>query len=458
MLSRESELKLIYLSFDLLILNFAIALVAQLRFGITADQINAIGIYFLHGNLSWLITYFLSSKRNLYLRDGFLNRIKRIFKRTLIFGLITSVLAFLVMPRYYARSFLLEYIGIFFAFKLLFYYCLYTYLLYKRQKGLNTHKVLIVGYTTTSRHLKKIIEGNPLMGYQFCGFLTRKSSESKDIIGTPDQLAKSIEIMNIQLVFISVSLTNTENNAQQYLDVCNRMGVRARFVPDNQRWFKSKIDMESVGPLVVINPQQIPLDEIESRIIKRSFDLVFSSLVILFVMSWLVPLITIVIKLNSRGPVFFVQNRTGINNKDFPCIKFRSMAPNPLADKMQATANDKRVTAVGRFMRKTNIDELPQFFNVFMGHMSVVGPRPHMLKHTQEYAALIDHYMTRHYIRPGITGWAQVNGYRGETDELWKMEKRVEYDREYMENWSIWWDISIVWQTVFNPKSRENAF
>jgi lipopolysaccharide/colanic/teichoic acid biosynthesis glycosyltransferase len=134
------------------------------------------------------------------------------------------------------------------------------------------------------------------------------------------------------------------------------------------------------------------------------------------------------------------------------------MAPNKQADNMQATKNDKRVTAVGRFMRRTNLDELPQFFNVFRGQMSVVGPRPHMLKHTREYSSLIDTYMTRHYVKPGITGWAQVNGYRGETDELWKMEKRVAYDREYMENWSLWWDITIIWQTVFSAKSWKNAF
>jgi Undecaprenyl-phosphate glucose phosphotransferase len=456
--SRESELKLIYLLFDLLILNFSIILIAWLKFGIQAHQLNVIGIYFLQGNLAWMITYFIFSKRNLYLRDGYFNRIKRIAKRTVFFLLVTSVLGFLVMPKFYSKTFLLEYTGTFLICKLIFYYFLYSYLQFKRKKGLNTQRTLIIGYNQTTRLLQRIIEGNPLMGYQFCGFLTRKVPQSDDIIGTPEELAKLTELMNIQLVFVSVSFTSSDNNSKKYLDICNRMGIRVRFVPENQRWFKARMNMESVGSLAVFNPQEIPLDDIAARISKRAFDLFFSSMVILFILSWLVPLLALIIKINSKGPVFFIQDRTGINNKNFPCIKFRSMAPNKQADNMQATKNDKRVTAVGRFMRRTNLDELPQFFNVFRGQMSVVGPRPHMLKHTREYSSLIDTYMTRHYVKPGITGWAQVNGYRGETDELWKMEKRVAYDREYMENWSLWWDITIIWQTVFSAKSWKNAF
>ncbi|WP_320167909.1 undecaprenyl-phosphate glucose phosphotransferase [Mangrovibacterium marinum] len=456
--SRESELKLIYLLFDLFILNFSIIFIACLRFGLQADQLNAIGNYFLQGNLAWMITYFAFSKRNLYLRDGYFNRVKRIAKRTVFFLLITSVLGFLMMPKFYSRSFLLEYTATFLVCKLIFYYFLYLYLQYKRKMGLNTQRVLIVGYNKTTQLLQQIVDGNPLMGYKFCGFLTRKAPKSDDIIGRPDELAMLVEAMNIQLVFIAVSFTSSENNTKEYLDICNRMGIRVRFIPDNQRWFKSRMNMESVGSLAVFNPQEIPLDDIAARISKRAFDILFSSLTIVFLLSWLLPIMAIIIKLNSKGPVFFVQNRTGMNNRDFPCIKFRSMAPNKNADQMQATKNDNRVTSVGRFMRKTNIDELPQFFNVLWGQMSVVGPRPHMLKHTKEYSALIDTYMTRHYVKPGITGWAQVNGYRGETDELWKMEKRVAYDREYMENWSLWWDVVIIWQTVFSPKSRENAF
>jgi lipopolysaccharide/colanic/teichoic acid biosynthesis glycosyltransferase len=174
-------------------------------------------------------------------------------------------------------------------------------------------------------------------------------------------------------------------------------------------------------------------------------------------MSWLYPIIGILIKLSSKGPVLFTQKRTGINKNVFNCYKFRSMRPNEDADKKQATGNDPRITRIGRFLRKTNLDEFPQFINVFKGEMSVVGPRPHMLAHTEKYSALIDEYLVRHYVKPGITGWAQVNGYRGETDELWKMEKRVEFDKEYLMTWSFEKDFVIVWRTVFDLKAFMNA-
>lgn len=216
--------------------------------------------------------------------------------------------------------------------------------------------------------------------------------------------------------------------------------------------------MESVGNLVVINPQETPLDDLGNRLLKRLFDIGFSLTAILLIFSWLFPLIAILIKLSSKGPVFFIQERTGIDQKPFKCIKFRSMNVNKEADKKQATANDSRITKIGSFIRRTNIDELPQFFNVLAGQMSVVGPRPHMLKHTEQYSELIEYYLTRHYVKPGITGWAQVNGLRGETDELWKMEKRVEFDKEYIENWELDWDLKIIWMTIFGKRAFLNAY
>jgi len=216
---------------------------------------------------------------------------------------------------------------------------------------------------------------------------------------------------------------------------------------------EDKYDICKLANIVVFNPQYIPMDSVENQVIKRMFDLVFSGFVIVFILSWLYPITALLIKLSSKGPVLFVQKRTGVNGITFNCYKFRSMLVNPDADLKQAVEDDPRITKIGKFIRKTNIDELPQFFNVFKGEMSVVGPRPHMLAHTEQYSALIDNYLVRHYVKPGITGWAQVNGYRGETDELWKMEKRVEYDKEYIENWSLDWDCVIVWKTVFALKA-----
>ena len=201
-----------------------------------------------------------------------------------------------------------------------------------------------------------------------------------------------------------------------------------------------------------------PLEDPLNRIIKRTFDLVFSSVVCLMLLP-LIPIIGLIIKIQSPGPIFFRQERTGFNGKNFDCYKFRSMHVNKDADKIQATEHDVRKFAFGNFMRKCNIDELPQFFNVLIGDMSVVGPRPHMLYHTEHYSKLINEYMVRHLCKPGITGLAQVSGYRGETKELWQMKDRVRLDIWYIENWSVWLDLSIIAKTfvsIFKPD--KNAY
>lgn len=453
---RETELAYFYLIFDLIMLNLAIAVMAWISLDIKLKNYHEMSMYLLHGNLSWIITYFIFSKKNLYLRDGFFNRIIRISKRTLLFFGVLVIVAF-IMPKQYSRIFLVEYTALFYAGKLLFYYLLYKYLKFNRKKGRHINRVVIVGLNETSQVLRTIISSNYLLGYRFVGFLSSETSHNPEVIGHPDDLESIIEENHIQMVFVILSLSPDENKRKELLKTCNRKGIRLRFIPENQRWFKARYNLESVGPIVVINPQEMPLDELGSRVWKRLFDIAFSLIAILFVFSWLFPILAILIKISSNGSVFFIQKRTGIDNKPFNCIKFRSMQVNGHADTKQATANDSRITWVGNFMRRTNLDELPQFFNVLMGQMSIVGPRPHMLKHTEVYSELIQYYLTRHYIKPGITGWAQVSGYRGETNELWKMQRRVDFDKEYIENWTFWWDVKIIWMTVFGNDAFTNA-
>ena len=195
------------------------------------------------------------------------------------------------------------------------------------------------------------------------------------------------------------------------------------------------------------------------RFFKRAFDILFSLLIIFFVFSWLYPLLAILIKLESKGPVFFVQIRTGSNNTHFKCYKFRSMHINNDADKKQATRHDSRITRIGAFMRKTNLDELPQFFNVLIGNMSIVGPRPHMIRHTEEYSRLTDNYKSRHLLRPGITGWAQIRGLRGEVKNVEAMLKRIEADIWYLKNWSFLLDLKIIFLTFWiTLKGDESAY
>lgn len=452
------ELKLIFLVLDLLVLNASILLVLKFRADINIDTYHDLGVHFLHADLSWFITYILFSKKNLYLRDNFKNRIARITKRTTIFFIIASFIAFITLGHKYTPNFLTTYTLVSYFGKILIYFILYKFLKFKRSKGLGTDRVLVVGYNETTCFLQKILNSNHLLSYSFIGFLDEEADKDAQLLGQPKDLEKLIDKHNIQVVFVSLSLLGGLKNSKDYIRICHKKGIRLRFVPENQRWLKSRINMETIGNLVVINPQEIPLDNMISRYSKRLFDVCFSLFVIIGLLSWMLPILALIIKLNSRGPVFFKQKRTGINNKTFYCYKFRSMCTNQQADTQQSRQGDIRITSIGHFLRRTSIDELPQFFNVLMGNMSIVGPRPHMLQHTDKYSALIDDYLIRHFVKPGITGWAQVNGYRGETDELWKMEKRVKLDMEYVENWTFLWDLHIIWLTVFSPQTSINAY
>jgi len=457
MKSQETELRFLYLVIDLIIMNISILFIFSIYSNLNQVYIPEKIINILLLNLSEVVTYTAFTKRNLYLHDYFSNRVIRITNRTLIFIIISFILAQLFLPGNFSHLFLLECAALFYIGKLVFYYFLYSYLRFRRSKGFYVHRVFIVGMNDMSVFLRHLLNNNPMLGYEFIGYVSDKPEVDEDVMGNMDELVTLVNQHQIDFLFVTHSAYNDLMKSRELLTLCNKIGVRLRFVPENQYWFKNRMNLESVGSLVVFNPQEIPLDDLQARFFKRVFDVFFSSMVILFIFSWLFPIICALIKLSSKGPVFFRQKRTGINNKTFTCLKFRSMQMNDESDEKQATNGDHRITAIGRFLRKTNIDEFPQFFNVLIGQMSIVGPRPHMLKHTEKYSELIDYYRVRHYVKPGITGWAQVNGYRGETDKLWKMEKRVDYDMSYLENWTFWWDIKIVLLTIFGKNTYKNA-
>ena len=232
-----------------------------------------------------------------------------------------------------------------------------------------------------------------------------------------------------------------------------------KFVPDFRMFVNRNIHVDIVESIPILSFRSEPLEDIVASSKKRLFDVLFSLFIIIFLLSWLLPILAILIKLNSRGPVFFVQLRSGKDNKEFRCFKFRTLTVNADSDSKQVTRDDTRFTKFGKFLRKTSLDELPQFFNVFLGDMSVVGPRPHMLKHTEDYSRLLDEYMIRHFVKPGVTGWAQVNGFRGEIKEEEQLRKRIEHDIWYLENWSLWLDVRIIFLTFYVTfKGDKNAF
>lgn len=239
---------------------------------------------------------------------------------------------------------------------------------------------------------------------------------------------------------------------------CRNQLIDFEIIPKEIDLFKEGLQMNLMGDMPVLGRKKEPLQHTRNKVLKRLFDIIFSTLVILFVFSWAFPLIALMIKLNSRGPVFFFQERSGYWNKPFQMIKFRTMIVNSMSDKKQAEPGDKRITRIGKILRRTSLDELPQFINVFRGEMSVVGPRPHMIKHTSDYSKIIERYLVRHEVKPGITGWAQVNGWRGPTESLYKMVKRVEFDVTYIENWSLWFDYKCIFLTIINIfKGEANA-
>src|ERR1035437_8470241 len=455
--STETELKFLYLAFDLIILNIAIGIVIAMSPMFWSIDILNRSLYLLHANMCGAITYLVFSSNNLYLHDDFSNRVKRISKSIIMFILFSFVFAQIFLPSNYSKLFILEYSMVFYIGKIIFYLLLYRYLKYGRSKGYFVHRVLIMGLNEMGVLLREVMDGNPMLGFDFIGYISEREDENKDVLGHLDDLIPIVTENEVEMIFVTLPLYNDIKKSKELLAICNKVGIRLRIVPENQYWFKSKLNLESVGTLVVFNPQEIPLDDVKSRFLKRIFDVFFSSVVIFFILSWLFPILFLLIKLSSKGPVFFFQKRTGINNKTFNCIKFRSMCMSDDADEKQATKGDSRVTKIGHFLRKSNLDEFPQFFNVLIGQMSIVGPRPHMLKHTNQYSELIDYYRVRHYVKPGITGWAQVNGYRGETDELWKMQKRVEYDMKYLENWTFTWDLRIIFLTIFSKNTYKNA-
>jgi putative colanic acid biosynthesis UDP-glucose lipid carrier transferase len=321
-------------------------------------------------------------------------------------------------------------------------------------------KIIIIGSNETAAHLLRQFESDGII-YSLAGIFTDKKSVSSLEEYVKGNISEAIDFaLEQQVKEIYTTISPEENNRlYKIAESAERNFIQFKLVPDISHFLcrKPNTDQDIELPILCLTPE--PEADLPGQIQKRAFDVLFSAFVIIFILSWLAPVLAFLIKLESSGPVFFKQLRTGKNGRPFLCFKFRSLQINNEADSKQVTTNDSRFTSIGRFMRKTNLDELPQFLNVLLGDMSVVGSRPHMLKHTEDYSRLYSRYMTRHYIKPGLTGWAQVNGYRGEIKVEEQLIKRVEHDIWYMENWNFWLDMRIVLQTLSSTfKGDKNAY
>jgi putative colanic acid biosynthesis UDP-glucose lipid carrier transferase len=330
-----------------------------------------------------------------------------------------------------------------------------------RRKGYNFKRIVIIGAGKNGMELYQVIKDDLSYGFNVLGFFDDNLA-LKHIL--PNYLGMTNEVESYALandvdeIYCTLPGTSDEKIVRM-LNFAEKNMIRFYIVPDFYRNLKKSLVMEMMEFIPLMTIRREPLQAEYNRVLKRVFDIFFSLAILLTIFPILYIVVGILIKLSSPGPILFTQKRTGLYGQDFMCYKFRTMKVNEDTDLLQAVKNDPRKTKIGDFLRRTNLDEFPQFINVLLGNMSVVGPRPHMLKHTNQYSVLIDKYMVRHLVKPGVTGWAQVTGYRGETKTLEQMEGRVKRDVWYIENWTFFLDIKIIVVTVLNMfKGEKNAY
>ena len=330
-----------------------------------------------------------------------------------------------------------------------------------RRKGYSVKNVIIVGAGKNGLELYKVLKNDMAYGFNVYGFFDDNEAlrgELPNYLGRLKETEAFIETHPVDEIYCTIPGANSEK-ISGLLSFAEKHMIRFYILPDFYRDIKKSMVMEIMEYVPLLSIRNEPLQSASNRAVKRAFDILFSSLVMLLLYPMLYLVIGLLIKLSSPGPILFKQKRTGLYGKEFDCYKFRTMRVNKEADEKQATRDDPRTTPIGAFLRHTNLDEIPQFVNVLKGDMSVVGPRPHMLKHTEQYSKLIDKYMVRHLVKPGITGWAQITGYRGETKTLEQMEGRVKRDVWYIENWSFFLDLKIIYVTVINMfQGEKNAY
>ncbi|MCK0130233.1 undecaprenyl-phosphate glucose phosphotransferase [Flavobacteriaceae bacterium F08102] len=320
---------------------------------------------------------------------------------------------------------------------------------YVRQKGKDSTNIIIIGLDDTSKKMANLFRTNSELGYKYLGFFSDDIDIKKDYLGSFDESFEYCITHKVDEIFCTLSVLSNEN-VKEFTKFGNEHKISVKLIPDSTELFSKYLGAEYYDSFLVLNVKKLPFESAENHIVKRLFDVIFAIFICVFVMSWLIPILWVLIKLESKGPLFFTQKREGIRGETFTCYKFRSMKLNDLSDKIHATKNDERVTKIGGFLRRTSLDELPQFFNVLKGDMSVVGPRPHMTNLSKEYQKEIDNYIDRFAVKPGITGLAQVSGYRGEVKKKADIKNRIRLDIFYIENWSFFLDLKIIFQTMVN--------
>lgn len=425
--------------------------------------------YFIFPLLSIIAWYSAAQVSRLYtdLRSNkFAEEIIYILVTQILFGiLLTSFLFFFRNDIELGNYFLAAYFSVLFVLILSFKYILRKYLHSVIYSGKLQEHIILIGSTPAAKDFYDTINIHTYYGYKCIGFLDddQTTLNGCPYLGKIDDLNDILGQYDIDEVIVALPNSRYQQISRS-IEICDFLAKRVRIIPDLYLYASTNISINTIGLLPVINLRSLPQDLWSNKILKRFFDVSFSLLFFLLIGWWFMPIVALLIKLTSKGPVFFKQERWGLNNKKIICYKFRTMYyGSPETDTngtfLQATKNDKRITPLGHFLREWNIDEFPQFWNVLLGNMSVVGPRPHVTPLNISSIEHVDRYMLRHLVKPGITGLAQVNGCRGETSAPGSMQRRVNYDLYYIHRWTFWMDCQIVLQTIINTiKGDQNAY
>lgn len=453
--------RIVFLLADLISLNVIFLLLLSRLEDMPSTDMKSYTILYLAANAVWLVWSYVTATYIIYSNV----KLKLISMRTsyslALFCISVTLFAALVNFRYDWFFIICLLVG-FSTFILISRLLLISYVLYSRNSRFYTN-VVIIGCNEISRSLIGMIYNNN-QNVRIQGYFdyNPKDFNQQDYPFLGD-IKDCLEFaVNNQISEIYCTLS-PENSAELYqmAEEAEKHFIRFRFVPDLRKFIDRKVHVDFIDHMPILSLRSEPMEYHTAQVKKRIFDVIMSLAISVLLLSWLLPILALIIKLDSPGPVFFTQKRSGKNNKEFSCLKLRSLKAHNNADGAvaQVTKNDDRTTRVGRFLRKSNLDELPQFLNVLMGQMSIVGSRPHMLKHTVDFSTMENQYMVRHLSKPGVTGWAQIHGHRGEIKQPSQLRQRLEHDIWYIENWNIWLDIKIVMMTIYVTfKGDKNAY
>jgi putative colanic acid biosysnthesis UDP-glucose lipid carrier transferase len=317
-----------------------------------------------------------------------------------------------------------------------------------RSRGMNQRAVIFIGQKRQHSDYISWLHENPSFGYHLIGFVN--TEKTKNLLSPVTKLEHLLAAHKADEILLG-KFERRGGILTDIVDVGEESGCRIRIVQEKEDVYSRHLDVHQFGPFKVFSVREEPLSQTPAKLFKRIFDVVFATLVLLFIYWWIYAIICLLVKLSSKGPIYFKQKRVGRSGQEFYCIKFRTMSMNgsSIEGNGEITKlDDNRITRLGAFLRKTNIDELPQFLNVLMGDMSVIGPRPHMIEEDYTVAKKLRKYRIRRFVRPGISGWAQVNGFRGGTEDMELMQKRVDFDIDYIESWTPMLDLKIIWFTI----------